>query len=154
MFGNCFKCPLGCSTCNEYYVCTSCLDGYYLFNGTCRICPAKCKTCRLENGLQQPTCSSCEYPYVFSQLDIGDVCALCAYPCKYCLNNNLTHCVTCLKPFMQNSDNGKCVICQQPNCEACDFVNLSACLTCRDGYFPINTICQPCPANCSKCIIS
>ena len=39
-------CPLNCSNCSNR-ICTNCLDGYYLSNGTCLAyaCSSDCKLC-------------------------------------------------------------------------------------------------------------
>ncbi|EAR86110.2 zinc finger lsd1 subclass family protein (macronuclear) [Tetrahymena thermophila SB210] len=99
-----FKCPLGCSSCdNSMLNCQSCIDGYYLVGSSCLKCDLNCLTCVNYSiyCLSCPTntylytdnsCQSCQNTGVYIS---GVNCFNCDQTCLNCNGSLPTNCLTC-----------------------------------------------------------
>lgn len=135
----CVNCPQFCLSCN-FMGCVTCLNGYFLNNQSQCIanCVPPCATC-LDNSTT--TCKSCLFGYTATQNGSSVICTpqtTCNGGCEYCplgytySNSSFAVCVNCFK----NS-----------NCSRCYSANLTACVSCLNGYFLeiTSSLCRPCP---------
>ncbi|KAK8881230.1 hypothetical protein M9Y10_003964 [Tritrichomonas musculus] len=176
-YGKCVECQGLCTRCESKnaYKCNSCEDGYYAKDQKCVPCTdTNCNKCNY--GL----CSSCSPGYYLSYYTCqkipiescedytGNYCNRCKQNYYYdtkqklCLKANmdncnisldLTQCKSCIKGFGLD-ENGKCVQCQDSNCEECSN-DYKKCTYCIENHFLDikNGIClNNCNIdNCVKC---
>ena len=175
----CKDCPAQCSECLSASECVGCHDGSKWLRADkiscevdcgaramkltgsnpkkCQACPANCLTCDETNG-----CTQCDSG--FYKISLTNECLQCFTGCASC--NPGAICVTCLNAnhFIKLDDKScsqdcdlmsykdlntkKCVQCS-PNCNSCDSTKY---ITCKQGYFVNNGVCQACPAGCKDCL--
>ena len=166
----CFRCKVGCLTCDDDYMCTSCATGYWLrefyksgeLKGkTCDKCPEGCSECSTPSQ-----CSSCETGYYLS----NGICKRCSYGCDQC--NGPNSCNVCERGYGMKdgwcykcSTDIECIECQEGtylsdgSCHECPSLctgcsSLNKCTGCVDGYYLNNGSCVPCSQSiegCSTC---
>ncbi|KAL4429648.1 hypothetical protein ABPG74_017057 [Tetrahymena malaccensis] len=144
------QCDNSCLQCNlplDPTSCTSCNDGFYLYQGQCFQCQFPCQTCSQSRN----QCLSCVANYTLDQ--IKNVCnPICYGTCKECiqpLQNN--SCKACFDQYYL-SQQGECLPCSS-QCLNC-IGNSNICTKCYPGYFldPITFQCNPtCAQNCLTC---
>ena len=118
----CSACPNNCSDCQIPSSCISCDGGYYLYDGSCFICPAG-YSC---NGITQIQCSQGQYS---PQGSLN--CYNCPAGCFACTSS--TNCTSCQNGYKLSD--GKCVFsCNVLNCSQCVSGNDSKCKICNEGY--------------------
>ena len=150
-----------CETC-EYteegnIICTSCQTGYLL--NTTNHCvkkeDVKCKT------IEDSRCIECEnINHSFN----GNECSECLDHCKTCSFNG--ECLECEDNYYfsitLNVEKQRIIKCiENSTIQHCSVSEKSMCITCEDGYFLEENICEnnldecyrcsPCPQGCSKC---
>lgn len=143
--------------CSTNASCSSCTNGYNLFNQTCSVncplgfiglnkicqpCTNSCASCSgsTSNCL---TCVSGTYLYNSSTPSCSSTCPTNLYP------NNLTQtCTGCTSP---------CTFCSgfASNCTSCTsglLLQSGQCVSnCSVGYFPFGSSCVPCNSTCTAC---
>lgn len=124
MAGRCVL-SLGCQNIDAHGFCTSCMQGYFIYNNLCQSCHPSCSTCvALHN------CLTCNAGYYWPLADYG-LCAACPPGCNLCTLSTNTPTYTSYNNVYSN--------------------NL-VCSSCLDGYYLYNNHCLPCAANCLTCI--
>ena len=112
-------CPYACTTCNveygeysdgeeyENYICTDCIEGYFLRNGDChKECIENdfgCKTCDV--GENRDKCFECKNDYELNYNRIG-----CHSTFIYCGDKKFYHCYYCDNPYTPKAT--KCSSCE------------------------------------------
>ncbi|EAS06483.2 leishmanolysin family protein (macronuclear) [Tetrahymena thermophila SB210] len=149
--GTCQKqCDNSCLECNlpvNPTSCTSCKDGFYLYQGQCFQCQSPCQTCSQSRN----NCLTCINNYTLNHLQ--NVCnPICYGACKECiLPQQKNSCKSC---FDQNylSQQGECLPCSS-QCLNC-LGDSNICTKCYPGYIlnPLTFQCNPiCAQNCLTC---
>lgn len=157
----CLPCATGCDQCTAANVCVSCIaplllqgnvcqvncnDGFTAVGNVCQGCSTGCQRCT--QNLICYYCADGFYMYKGSCYSvcpagtIGDrssgnwICAPCNDPCKTCINHP-SYCTSCLngKGYLQTSS-----------------VAQSCVLSCVEGTFPQNGVCQVCDFRCASCL--
>ncbi|EAR81858.2 zinc finger lsd1 subclass family protein (macronuclear) [Tetrahymena thermophila SB210] len=181
------NCDKSCKTCfspQNSNACTSCPDGFYLINNSCKNCDFPCQTCqispqeclscfnnyKLENVLKQCTpicdisCKSCYQPQDPSQciecafgyfLNSQNKCQICESPCSSCVDNP-SNCISCLETYYSIPLNGICI---KMNCDETCFTcskdnDRQACIKCKEGFVKLGNLCEKCESPCQACIQS
>ncbi|KAL4469881.1 hypothetical protein ABPG72_011102 [Tetrahymena utriculariae] len=157
----CRQCGSLCQTCMNSSSCASCINGYYLSNGSCLKCDSSCKTCSASGNSNCIICSQansyisimqnnqCVSSCDLSQgqyIDLSNpqqmYCRLCNISCQTCNSNSL--CNSCLSGFYLNGN--QCIQCDN-SCSSCNGSGPNQCLTCKQfSYFisvKLNGICTP-----------
>lgn len=144
---NCNSTNIGCLTCVNLQFCSSCQEGFYLFNGRCISCTItvpqccsfmvpNCVTC-----LANMTCSVCIQNFLL----LNGSCRNCSLLIPNCIScSNQTACQVCLEGFYLKADSS-CENCSLAisECQIC--ANMSFCLTCRAPYLAVEGKCYDCP---------
>ncbi|KAL4496355.1 hypothetical protein ABPG73_007805, partial [Tetrahymena malaccensis] len=157
-------CQEFCKQCDENSACTSCIDGYYLSNGSCLKCPVGCKSCQSQN-----LCDQSEEKYFKDQA----VCRPCHSSCQFCIGASDQDCTVCsnstyfLSQRLNNLCVSQCDISQaqyvdttDPNQKYCNICS-DLCQTCNDQrsctscietyYLQADGTCSPCDSSCQQC---
>jgi hypothetical protein len=141
-----------------------------LIDKKCYPCPSNCNKC--SGG----KCASCIQGYVPNSVGL---CILrCKLPCRTCIENQPTKCLSCYKGSILFANNcqkdldcnldSSCTDCGQgtgfvlvgskcfkcpvvKNCLQCSSNNPQLCAICSDGYYAKGTKCLACPAICKTC---
>ncbi|KAL4489343.1 hypothetical protein ABPG72_018998 [Tetrahymena utriculariae] len=177
-------CDISCQTCtapNNFRQCTSCIEGYYLFQNSCLSCNFPCQSCQgtSTNCLScvqwhnfDPTNNTCklicpiECTSCFDSSSkticqgcvdgyylIDGVCKQCQFPCKNCLNS--FNCLSCQDNYTFYEQNQTCNPVCHSTCKSCSFpIKSNACIECNDGYFLSKKRCIPCSSSCATCDIT
>ncbi|KAL4473123.1 hypothetical protein ABPG72_007353 [Tetrahymena utriculariae] len=144
------ECDTSCLECNQPLnptSCTSCKQGFYLYQGQCFECQPPCLTC----SQSRSTCLSCVSNYTLNQ--IQNICnPICYGACKDCiLPLQQNSCKSCFDQYYL-SKQGECLPCSS-ECFNC-IGNSNICTKCYPGYIlnPITFQCNPiCAQNCLTC---
>ncbi|ELP85520.1 protein kinase domain containing protein, partial [Entamoeba invadens IP1] len=107
--------------------CISCLDGYYLTNGSCNKCENNCTTC-----FNSTHCLSCRPELEFLNKD--NTCERTEDFFKKCKKEmpNMIGCALCQEGYYREKSD--CVTCDS-TCAVCK--DLNSCITCKLNYFLI-----------------
>ena len=145
--GRCRRCGWNCTSCEKWYQCDSCANGFtprrgfcycasgvygenfeclggtcdadqYSANGECRDCPSGCATCEDETGV----CTSCNESY--EGIDENGFCF-----CPSGSNDNGEECVTCASNEYFNGN--YCEPCSE-NCDSCGAID--NCYQCSETF--------------------
>ena len=140
----------GCVNCDDNTACTACDTGFYLDPSgvLCRPCPSSCSAAGCTIAASVVSCTACATGYV----SVSSVCTPCAEGCDGC-TGAVEDCDACL-PGYQSGTGSTCVLdtaCTAANCVACDATVSGFCISCRDGFYPLNGECVACEAPCASC---
>ncbi|CAD8179254.1 unnamed protein product [Paramecium octaurelia] len=139
---NKLDCKIGCSTCTDYQVCTSCESLYYfLVQNTCQKCTFPCVKCD-----PQGACLSCVPGYMV----VGNNCLQCQSPCMQC-SGELYKCTSCQQspPQYYYLSAQSCLLCEFP-CVSC--ISKNKCTSCNQGYYlNYDQYCTKCIEPCLEC---
>ncbi|ELP84029.1 hypothetical protein EIN_347160 [Entamoeba invadens IP1] len=144
----CNKCMNECGLCSSKEKCDICINGYYIYDNSCFVCPEGCSTCYYESG--QIYCETCLIGYY---LDL--------YSCKKCINclrcKSDTVCIkgTCSEGYYEKQVYNyvqyyyeyQCIACK----EGCLTCTSDECLMCKTGFYLQSGVCVTCPNTCSLC---
>jgi len=137
--GTCVNCNIdNCDDCIDAKTCASCITGYYLDAGVCKVCSSGCRACSSADF-----CQACKPGKALSLTK--RTCAGCVAGCTRCVYNYLDQliCLACETGYVRTSSG--CTSCSAaiPNCVKC--FNTGSCLQCDTGYFKSSG------SSCSKC---
>lgn len=169
-----------CNTCdvvNSNVVCTSCQEGYFVNGNECDKCDTAITNCL--KCTDSRTCTHCKNGYKNIDGACSNTnCAASVTNCYSCKPTTTSVCFRCNPGYFLNSSNlcqqktcsagfifqestqtcvcpngayelnAACYPCADSHCSSC---TVSACSTCRDGYYPVGTTCQACLAHCESC---
>ncbi|EAR86017.1 leishmanolysin family protein (macronuclear) [Tetrahymena thermophila SB210] len=155
-----------CSQPNNSSACTSCNDGYFIFNGMCIQCSSQCLTCKRKSnfctqckqGFRLDSIfgrciQDCQQRYYFNQTN--NQCQPCLSPCENCEYYSY-RCTSCIQGYKYDNDSFACEIDCKPgeykntiqSCKQCSFPCLTCefddnrCLSCVSGYTYRDYSCQ------------
>ena len=130
----CQECSSTCKTCSSHLTCDSCVDGFGLGDGSCKIlCLDHCLSC-------DSPCSECERGYYTK----NGLCIECDDPCSACIHSP-TSCSECKEGYILSGS--QCTLGCVENCKTCDH----PCQACQIGFTVSNGLCYSCPEGCETC---
>jgi hypothetical protein len=119
-----------------------------------------CVTC-VVNAFRDSTTGACSCP---ESRWTGDSCNVRQYECDAnCLECDIdtsddasamyNNCTQCADGYYKSNENTVWYTCEPciENCKTCELDEGDKCLTCFDGYTPVNDFCVPCAPNCATC---
>lgn len=135
------KCVENCISCADGLNCDKCISGYQLLENRC---VAGCGFCLQDKCDLAGNCHlGCKEGHH------GPQCIeLCPKGCRTC--DSTERCSSCSRGF--NMVNFKCVaFCE--NCDSCqrdEETGVSSCVTCKEGFYAKNGVCQKCSSTCKN----
>ena len=122
----CFKCPVGCRSCNENGTCYSCEAGWTSTTAGGCTCPfSNCREC------DEQSCATCQEGFA---KDASGNCVSTVTNCRQYVANSTTICDICEPGYTLVNNN--CVKCKE-GCRHCS--TTSNCTACENGYFMYGT---------------
>ena len=137
-----------CDVCLTVKDCSQCLTGYYMKNGTCRLCPPSRLNCTYSE-FSKAISGECSKGYYYDSRSLG--CNPIIILNCLSLDSSNTDCIECIAGYRLTFD-GVCVAACVPNCLSCSVPY--SCDVCFDEYDNIgNQECRlKCPSNCIDCM--
>lgn len=129
-YGKCQECVVSnCAYCDSN-VCKKCETNYSLLGNQClNICPDGFYKKSISDYASKQLYNTCEKCMAgCSKCNSEDICLECIPPMKLFNNKCLIKC-----PDNMADVNGRCQLCDDPNCKECESTDLSQCIKCSKG---------------------